>query len=143
MLALYRYRAYLTPGQQNTLARSFGCARVVFDDALRTRDGAHQAGEKISDTEVQRRVITLAKTTPDWERLGEIASVAGVQPCQDARRAYRNWPDRRRTAALNESIEGRKVAAGLAETVNPCGVDVRSGPVPAVGSDTGTHRSAT
>ena len=28
------------------------------------REACRAAGEKISDTEVQRRVITLAKTTP-------------------------------------------------------------------------------
>jgi len=48
--------------------------------------------------------------------------------------------DRDTNAALNVLIQGRKVAAGLAETVNACGVDVRPGSVPAVGSETGTHR---
>ncbi|WP_330136208.1 helix-turn-helix domain-containing protein, partial [Rhodococcus artemisiae] len=33
----YQYRVYPTPGQQDMLARSFGCARVVFNDALRAR----------------------------------------------------------------------------------------------------------
>ena len=51
----------------------------------------HAAGNKISDTEVQRRVITLAKVTPERAWLGEVASVALVQACNDARRAYRNW----------------------------------------------------
>ena len=46
------------------LARTFGCARVVFNDALRARQDAYAAGEKISDTQVQARVVTLAKTTP-------------------------------------------------------------------------------
>jgi putative transposase len=75
------------------LARTFGCARVVFNDALLTRQDAHATGEKISDTEVQRRVITLAKTTPEREWLAQVASVALVQACQDARRAYRNFFD--------------------------------------------------
>ena len=104
MLARYRYRAYPTPAQQELLARTLGCARVVFNDALRTRDAAHQAGEKISDTEVQRRVITLAKTTPEREWLGEVASVALVQACQDARRAFRNWFD-----SMSGKRKGRKV----------------------------------
>ena len=47
----------------------------------------------MSDAEVQRRVVTLAKQTPEREWLGEVASVALVQACQDARRAYRNWFD--------------------------------------------------
>lgn len=72
------------------LARTFGCARVVFNDALRLRDAAHEAGEEISGTEVQRRVVTLAKATPEREWLSGVASVALVQAGQDARRAYRN-----------------------------------------------------
>ena len=55
---------------------------------LRVRDQAYAAGEKISDTEVQRRVITLAKLTPERAWLAGVASVALVQACQDARRAY-------------------------------------------------------
>jgi len=58
---------------------------------LRLRDACHAAGEKISDTEVQRRVVTLAKLTPERAWLGEVASVALVQACRDARRAYKNW----------------------------------------------------
>src|SRR5664279_128628 len=104
LLARYRYRAYPTPGQQKMLARTFGCARVVFNDALRTRDDAYRAGEKVSDTEVQRRVVTLAKTTQEREWLNEVASVALVQACQDARRAYRNWFD-----SLSGKQKGRKV----------------------------------
>nr|WP_235497844.1 MULTISPECIES: helix-turn-helix domain-containing protein [unclassified Frankia] len=36
----YRYRAYPEPGQVQALARAFGCARVVFNDAIRLRDEA-------------------------------------------------------------------------------------------------------
>ena len=93
MQVRYRYRLYPTPGQQQALARVFGCARVVYNDCLRVRDEAYAAGEKISDTEVQRRVITLAKATPERAWLAEVASVALVQACQDARRAYKNWFD--------------------------------------------------
>jgi putative transposase len=75
------------------MARAFGCARVVYNDCLRVRDEAYAAGEKISDTEVQRRVITLAKATPERAWLAGVASVALVQACQDARRAYKNWFD--------------------------------------------------
>ena len=40
----YSYRLYPTPGQRSALARAFGCARVVFNDALRLREQAHEAG---------------------------------------------------------------------------------------------------
>jgi putative transposase len=93
VIARYRYRIYPDAVQRQALARAFGCARVVFNDAIRLREQAHADGARISDTEVQRRVITLAKTAPEREWLGEVASVALVQACQDARRAYKNWFD--------------------------------------------------
>ncbi|MFL6225949.1 MAG: RNA-guided endonuclease InsQ/TnpB family protein [Actinomycetes bacterium] len=93
MLVRYRYRIDPTSAQRQALARAFGCARVVYNDALAERRRAYQAGERTGDTEVQRRVITQAKRTPERAWLTEVASVALVQACQDARRAHRNWLD--------------------------------------------------
>ncbi len=59
----YRYRIEPTGSQGDMLGRVFGCCRVVFNDALRVRDEAYRAGVKLPDSEVQRRVITHAKTT--------------------------------------------------------------------------------
>ena len=73
MQVRYRYRIYPAPGQQQALARVFGCARVVYNDCLRLRDACYAAGEKISDTEVQRRAVTRAKATPERAWLGEVA----------------------------------------------------------------------
>ena len=97
--ARYRYRIEPTQAQQAMLARTFGCARVVFNDALRCRDGAYRAGEKITPAEVQRRVITEAKTTPERGWMREVASVALVQSVADAHRAYQNFFD---------SVRGRR-----------------------------------
>jgi putative transposase len=99
MQVRYRYRIYPAAGQRQALARTFGCARVVYNDCLRIREECRARGERISDTEVQHRVITLAKLTPERAWLGEVASVALVQACRDARRAYRNWFD---------SLKGRR-----------------------------------
>jgi putative transposase len=104
MLVRYRYRIDLSSAQRQALARAFGCARVVYNDALAERQRAYQAGERISDTEVQRRVVTQAKRTPERAWLTEVASVALVQACQDARRAYRNW-----FASLTGKRNGRRV----------------------------------
>jgi putative transposase len=104
VLVRYRYRLRPTRGQQMALARVFGCVRVVYNDSLRLREQAHAAGVKISDSEVQRRVITLAKLTPEREWLAGVSSVALVQACSDARRAYRNWFD-----SLVGRRKGRKV----------------------------------
>lgn len=89
----YRYRIEPTPAQQQTLARVFGCCRVVFNDALRVRDEAYRAGVKMSDSEIQRRVITAAKTTTERAWLREVPSVALVQSVNDSRRAWRNFFD--------------------------------------------------
>jgi putative transposase len=64
------------------------------------------SGEKISDTEVQRRVVTEAKKTPERAWLGDVASVALVQACQDARTAYRNWFD-----SISGKRKGRRIGA--------------------------------
>jgi putative transposase len=89
----YRYRIEPTPAQQRTLARVFGCCRVVFNDALRVRDEAYRAGVKLSDSEIQRRVITQAKGTVERGWLAEVSSVALVQSVNDSRRAWRNFFD--------------------------------------------------
>ncbi|NLU81197.1 RNA-guided endonuclease TnpB family protein [Rhodococcus sp. HNM0569] len=102
----YQYRVYPTPGQQDLLARSFGCARVVFNDALRARQDAYAAGVTLSDTDVQKQVVTAAKKAPERVWLSEVASVVLVQACQDARRAYRNWFD-----SMSGKRKGRKVGA--------------------------------
>jgi putative transposase len=104
VLVRYRYRLYPSPGQRQALARVFGCARVVYNDSLRLRDQCHAAGEKISDSEVQRRVITLAKLSAERQWLAQAPSVALVQACNDARRVYRNWFD-----SLSGKRKGRKI----------------------------------
>src|SRR5271156_6049472 len=91
----YRYRIEPTPAQKMELARVFGCCRLVFNDALRVRDEAHKAGVKLSDTEIQRRVITKAKTTVERCWLTDVPSVALVQAVNDSRRAWRNFFDSR------------------------------------------------
>ena len=119
-LVRYRFRAYPTGDQVQALARTFGCARVVYNDCLRLRRDAYAAGEKLSDTEVQRRVVTLAKQTPEREWLGEVASVALVQACQDARRAYRNWFD-----SLSGKRRGRRVGAPQFRSKRDTGQSIR------------------
>jgi hypothetical protein len=62
----YGYRLYPDTAQCEALARSFGCAKVVFNDGLRLRQQAREAGkEYLSDGELPKRVITQAKDTPE------------------------------------------------------------------------------
>ena len=102
----YNYRLYPDTAQREALARSFGCARVVFNDGLRLRQQAREAGEKyVSDGDLSKQVITLAKDTPERAWLGEVSSVVLQQALADLNVAYRNF-----FASLSGKRKGRKVA---------------------------------
>jgi IS605 OrfB family transposase len=109
----YRYRLDPTTPQRQALARAFGCARVVYNDGLRLREDAHRAGLPfIGDTELQHRVLTLAKRTPERAWLGEVSAVVLQQSLADLGRAYRNWfADLRRVKAVRARGEQAKPKA--------------------------------
>ena len=81
----YRYRLYPSPGQQQALARAFGCARVVFNDALAARQDAHQAGLPCpADAELSAR-LAASKATPERAWLGEVSAMMLQQALADLR----------------------------------------------------------
>jgi IS605 OrfB family transposase len=88
----YRYRLAPTAAQRHALAGAFGCARVVYNDGLRLREDAYRAGlPYVSDGELSRRVITLAKQTPERAWLGAVSAVVLQQSLADLDRAYRTY----------------------------------------------------
>jgi putative transposase len=71
----YNFRVYPTPGQQIALARAFGCARVVYNDALTVRETARREGlPYVTDAELSK-ALTAAKKDPGRVWLGEASSV--------------------------------------------------------------------
>ena len=87
----YNYRLYPTPGQRAALARAFGCARVVFNDALRARQEVFAAGlPYLTDAQVSAQ-LTAAKATPERAWLGEVSAVVLQQALADLNTAYRNF----------------------------------------------------
>lgn len=87
----YNYRLYPTHGQSSALARAFGCARVVFNDALRIRAEAYEAGlPYITDADLSAR-LTAAKATPERAWLAGVSSVVLQQSLADLNAAYRNF----------------------------------------------------
>ncbi|MEU3457298.1 transposase [Micromonospora sp. NPDC006766] len=102
----YNVRVYPTPGQQEALARAFGCARVVFNDGLRARQAAREQGlAYICDGDLSKLVITAAKRTPEREWLGEVSAVVLQQALADLNTAYRNF-----FSSITGKRKGRKVA---------------------------------
>ncbi|MGI5166822.1 RNA-guided endonuclease InsQ/TnpB family protein [Spirillospora sp. CA-253888] len=88
----YNYRLYPSPGQRNALAKAFGCARVVFNDALAARQAAYRAGAPyLDDAELSKQVITRAKKTPERSWLGEVSAVVLQQALADLNLAYRHF----------------------------------------------------
>ncbi|HEX5290449.1 MAG TPA: transposase [Streptosporangiaceae bacterium] len=87
----YQYRLYPTRVQEAALARAFGCARVVFNDALRARHEAQAAGlPYMSDAAMSAR-LTAAKKTEERAWLAEVSSVVLQNALRDLNLAYRNF----------------------------------------------------
>ncbi|MGC4796260.1 RNA-guided endonuclease InsQ/TnpB family protein [Micromonospora saelicesensis] len=106
VLLRYNFRVYPDAVQRIALARAFGCARVVFNDGLRLRQQAREAGEGyVSDAELSKRVITQAKDTPERAWLGEVSAVVLQQALADLNMAYRNF-----FASISGKHKGRTVA---------------------------------
>ena len=91
MKARFKYRIYPNRPQRLMLAKTFGCARVVYNDAIRLRQDLYQQGEKVGDTELQKRVITQAKLTVERRWLSEVGCDPLIQSLRDSCEAFRNF----------------------------------------------------
>ncbi|MFE0387526.1 RNA-guided endonuclease InsQ/TnpB family protein [Streptomyces bungoensis] len=90
----YSFRLYPSAGQRTALARAFGCARVVYNDALRARETARSEGLPFPKTgDLSKALITRAKNTPERSWLGEVSAVVLQQSLRDLDAAYRNFFD--------------------------------------------------
>ncbi|MGA5805470.1 RNA-guided endonuclease InsQ/TnpB family protein [Streptomyces cellulosae] len=90
----YSFRLYPSAGQRMALARAFGCARVVYNDALRVREEARSEGLPFPRTgDLSKRLITEAKNTPERAWLGEVSAVILQQSLRDLDTAYKNFFD--------------------------------------------------
>jgi putative transposase len=88
----YAFRLYPDTGQQVALARAFGCARVVFNDAVRAREEARAAEQPFPKAaELSKRLITEAKQMAERSWLGEVSAVVLQQSLRDVETAYRNF----------------------------------------------------
>ncbi|GHG30944.1 transposase [Streptomyces albogriseolus] len=90
----YSFRVYPSAGQRTALARAFGCARVVYNDALRARETARSEGLPFPKTgDLSKTLISEAKQTSERAWLGEVSAVVLQQSLRDLDTAYRNFFD--------------------------------------------------
>src|SRR5260370_18564491 len=88
-----RYNCRLDPAPRNRMAfaRAFGRARVVFNDALRARQEAHEAGlPYITDAELSAQ-LTAAKATSERAWLNDVSAVILQQALAQLNSAYRKF----------------------------------------------------
>lgn len=87
--------------------KAFGCARVVYNDAVRAREDARRAAEPFPTAGVlSQKLITQAKQTPAWSWLSEVSAVVLQQSLRDAEAAYKNF-----FASLKGERKGAKSGA--------------------------------
>ncbi len=101
MKARYQYRFYPTDQQQQSLARLFGCVRVVYNDALAI---CKQSEKKPKSAELQKLVITQAKKLQERAWLSEVSAIPLQQSVSDLEIAFKNFFDSRKGKR-----KGRKV----------------------------------
>ncbi|MFD0154832.1 RNA-guided endonuclease InsQ/TnpB family protein [Streptomyces sp. NPDC055721] len=90
----YSFRVYPNGSQRVALARAFGCARVVYNDALRARETARAEGEPFPKTgDLSKLLVTEAKNTPERAWLAEVSAVVLQQSLRDLDTAYKNFFD--------------------------------------------------
>ncbi|WP_423247594.1 helix-turn-helix domain-containing protein [Streptomyces achmelvichensis] len=74
------FRLYPNGSQRSGLARAFGCARVVCNDALSVREAARAYGDAFPKTgDLSNLLITEAKLTDERAWLGEVSCFSS--PC--------------------------------------------------------------
>jgi IS605 OrfB family transposase len=105
VLLRYRYRLYPSAGQAIALARTFGCARVVFNDALRARQETHAAGLPYLSDAALSAALTAVKKTPERAWLNDVPAAVLQQALADLNRGYRNF-----FSSIAGKRKGHKVA---------------------------------
>lgn len=90
MKSRYQYRFYPTDQQKQSLARLFGCVRVVYNDALAI---CKQSEKKPKSAELQKIVITQAKKTEVRAWLSEVSNIPLQQSVADLEIAFKNFFD--------------------------------------------------
>ncbi len=100
MKARYQYRFYPTDQQQQSLARLFGCVRVVWNDAL----ALCKQSEKLPGYNKLSCLLTQAKKTDQRKWLSDVSSVPLQQSLRNLDVAYKNFFNSRNGKMLGKTV---------------------------------------
>lgn len=106
----YRFRFYPSPDQADQLARTFGCARFVFNHFLRVRaDGFFRDKERIGYNETAKR-LTVLKQQPETAWLNEVSNIVLQQSLRNLDTAFQNFFQKRTKYPTFKSKYGKQSA---------------------------------
>ncbi|HEX8731151.1 MAG TPA: RNA-guided endonuclease TnpB family protein [Ktedonobacterales bacterium] len=106
----YKFRCYPTGAQAVVLARTFGCARFVYNWGLKLRtDAYYDRHEKIGYHEASA-ALTELKRQPDTTWLNEVSSVPIQQALRHLEQAFRNFFDGRAKYPTFHKKHGKQAA---------------------------------
>ena len=106
----YRFRVYPNKEQRQHLARTFGCARYVYNWGKELRTSAyHGDGESFSYTDTAKRLTKLKKDT-DHEWLQEVSAVVLQQSLRNLEQAFTNFFEGRAEYPNFKRKHGRQTA---------------------------------
>jgi len=91
----YRCRAYPDEAQQQTLLRTFGCVRVVWNRTLAVRHARYTAEGRGTSYAEADRALTAMKKTPELAFLNAVSSVPLQQALRHQHAAFAAFFDKR------------------------------------------------
>ncbi|HKT37907.1 MAG TPA: transposase, partial [Ktedonobacterales bacterium] len=90
-LRAYRYRFYPTSAQAAMLARTFGCARYIYNWALHVRTAAYHERKEHLGYQETSSALTALKQQPESTWLNEVSSVPLQQALRHLDTAFRSF----------------------------------------------------
>jgi putative transposase len=106
----YRCRAYPDDAQQQVLARTFGCVRVVWNQILAARQARWHTEHKGTSYAQTDRALTAMKKDPDLAWLNEVSSVPLQQALRHQHAAFQAFFAKRARYPRFKSRRGRQCA---------------------------------
>ena len=110
MRTAYKCRAYPDEAQQQVLARTFGCVRVVWNRTLAARHARYAVEGKPTSYAQTDAALTAMKKTPGLEWLNEVSSVPLQQTLRHQHKAFQAFFQWRARYPRFKSRHGRQSA---------------------------------
>ena len=110
MRTAYRCRAYPDEAQQQVLARTFGCVRLVWNRTLADRHRLYHAEGKSLSYAASDAALTVMKRDPDLAFLNEVSSVPLQQALRHQYKAFSAFFARRARYPRFKSRYGKQSA---------------------------------